>query len=197
MSFFGCSRIHSDASAYFAQGYEGQGEASLPRFEASKRRWSEYSLMFRDRCRSGLSGTPGKRVLVKANRGFESLPVRPYFAPNASRWRFEGLGGQGVPPAGRDKRMGPGQVSRGPNPDRIQSSGNLGAHCACAERTSPSTRRGSRKGFGEMWNQSLPVRPYFAPNASRRRFEGLGGQGESASKFADGPPPRPYRCSYA
>ena len=35
-----------------------------------------YYLKIRDRCRSGLSGTPGKRVLVKANRGFESLPVR-------------------------------------------------------------------------------------------------------------------------
>ena len=35
-----------------------------------------YLFRFRDRCRSGLSGTPGKRVLVKANRGFESLPVR-------------------------------------------------------------------------------------------------------------------------
>ncbi len=35
-----------------------------------------YGFQFKDRCRSGLSGTPGKRVLVKANRGFESLPVR-------------------------------------------------------------------------------------------------------------------------
>ena len=45
-------------------------------FEASKESLLGYSFRFRDRCRSGLSGTPGKRVLVKANRGFESLPVR-------------------------------------------------------------------------------------------------------------------------
>ena len=45
-------------------------------FEASKESLLGYSFWFRDRCRSGLSGTPGKRVLVKANRGFESLPVR-------------------------------------------------------------------------------------------------------------------------
>ena len=35
-----------------------------------------YVLQLRDRCRSGLSGSPGKRVLGKTNRGFESLPVR-------------------------------------------------------------------------------------------------------------------------
>ena len=35
-----------------------------------------YILKLRDRCRSGLSGSPGKRVLGKTNRGFESLPVR-------------------------------------------------------------------------------------------------------------------------
>ena len=35
-----------------------------------------YILNLRDRCRSGLSGSPGKRVLGKTNRGFESLPVR-------------------------------------------------------------------------------------------------------------------------
>ena len=35
-----------------------------------------YVLKLRDRCRSGLSGSPGKRVLGKTNRGFESLPVR-------------------------------------------------------------------------------------------------------------------------
>ena len=45
-------------------------------FEASKESLLGYSFWFRDRCRSGLSGTPGKRVLVKANRGFEALPVR-------------------------------------------------------------------------------------------------------------------------
>ena len=50
-----------------------------------------YVLKLRDRCRSGLSGSPGKRVLGKTNRGFESLPVRLYYAPNASRWRFEEL----------------------------------------------------------------------------------------------------------
>ena len=37
-----------------------------------------YVLKLRDRCRSGLSGSPGKRVLGKTNRGFESLPVRSF-----------------------------------------------------------------------------------------------------------------------
>ena len=49
-----------------------------------------YIVTLRDRCRSGLSGSPGKRVLGKTNRGFESLPVRPYFVPLARD--FEGLG---------------------------------------------------------------------------------------------------------
>ena len=53
-----------------------------------------YVLKLRDRCRSGLSGSPGKRVLGKTNRGFESLPVRPYFVPQSRD--FEGLGGQGI-----------------------------------------------------------------------------------------------------
>ena len=52
-----------------------------------------YVLKLRDRCRSGLSGSPGKRVLGKTNRGFESLPVRPYYVPQSRD--FEGLGGQG------------------------------------------------------------------------------------------------------
>ena len=42
-----------------------------------------YVLQLRDRCRSGLSGSPGKRVLGKTNRGFESLPVRPYYVPQS------------------------------------------------------------------------------------------------------------------
>ncbi len=48
-----------------------------------------YTLRLRDRCRSGLSGSPGKRVLGKTNRGFESHPVRLYFAPTAPRWCVE------------------------------------------------------------------------------------------------------------
>ncbi len=52
-----------------------------------------YVLKLRDRCRSGLSGSPGKRVLGKTNRGFESLPVRPYYVPQSRD--FEGLGGRG------------------------------------------------------------------------------------------------------
>lgn len=32
-----------------------------------------------DRCQSGLMSTLGKRVWVKAHRGFESLPVRQYY----------------------------------------------------------------------------------------------------------------------
>ena len=55
---------------------------------------SVYALKLRDRCRSGLSGSPGKRVLGKTNRGFESLPVRPYYVPQSRD--FEGLGGQGI-----------------------------------------------------------------------------------------------------
>ena len=55
---------------------------------------SVYAFKLRDRCRSGLSGSPGKRVLGKTNRGFESLPVRPYYVPQSRD--FEGLGGQGV-----------------------------------------------------------------------------------------------------
>ena len=57
-----------------------------------------YVLQLRDRCRSGLSGSPGKRVLGKTNRGFESLPVRPYYVPQSRD--FEGLGGQGILSAG-------------------------------------------------------------------------------------------------
>ena len=57
-----------------------------------------YVLKLRDRCRSGLSGSPGKRVLGKTNRGFESLPVRPYYVPQSRD--FEGLGGQGILSAG-------------------------------------------------------------------------------------------------
>ena len=57
-----------------------------------------YVLKLRDRCRSGLSGSPGKRVLGKTNRGFESLPVRPYYVPHSRD--FEGLGGQGILSAG-------------------------------------------------------------------------------------------------
>ena len=56
-----------------------------------------YVFKLRDRCRSGLSGSPGKRVLGKTNRGFESLPVRPYFVPQSRD--LEGLRGQGVPPS--------------------------------------------------------------------------------------------------
>ena len=57
-----------------------------------------YAFKLRDRCRSGLSGSPGKRVLGKTNRGFESLPVRPYYVPQSRD--FEGLGGQGILSAG-------------------------------------------------------------------------------------------------
>ena len=67
-----------------------------------------YILQLRDRCRSGLSGSPGKRVLGKTNRGFESLPVRPYYVPQSRD--FEGLGGQGVSYPGGEGRMARGQV---------------------------------------------------------------------------------------
>ena len=65
-----------------------------------------YVLQLRDRCRSGLSGSPGKRVLGKTNRGFESLPVRPYYVPQPRD--FEGLGGQGVSPPRGEKWLGLG-----------------------------------------------------------------------------------------
>ena len=65
-----------------------------------------YALQLRDRCRSGLSGSPGKRVLGKTNRGFESLPVRPYYVPQPRD--FEGLGGQGVSPPRGEKWLGLG-----------------------------------------------------------------------------------------
>jgi hypothetical protein len=32
----------------------------------------------------------------------------------------------------------------------------LGAHCSCAKRTNPSTRRGARKDFVATGNQSRP-----------------------------------------
>lgn len=67
-----------------------------------------YVLQLRDRCRSGLSGSPGKRVLGKTNRGFESLPVRPYYVPQSRD--FEGLGGQGVSYPRGEERMAQGQV---------------------------------------------------------------------------------------
>ena len=83
-----------------------------------------------DRCRSGLSGTPGKRVLVKANRGFESLPVRTNVRT-------------GFPTSQRGWTDGAGVGLRGPI-------------ARARKRTSPSPRRGSRKGFGERGNQSRP-----------------------------------------
>ena len=54
-----------------------------------------YVLKLRDRCRSGLSGSPGKRVLGKTNRGFESLPVRTLVrtgCPISQRGRTDGAG---------------------------------------------------------------------------------------------------------
>ena len=77
-----------------------------------------YVLQLRDRCRSGLSGSPGKRVLGKTNRGFESLPVRPYYVPQSRD--FEGLGGQGVLYPGVEERMARGAGPRGRNPDLNQ-----------------------------------------------------------------------------
>ena len=59
-----------------------------------------YILQLRDRCRSGLSGSPGKRVLGKTNRGFESLPVRTLVRiGNSIRWRryLDGSQGNGGP----------------------------------------------------------------------------------------------------
>ena len=59
-----------------------------------------YVLQLRDRCRSGLSGSPGKRVLGKTNRGFESLPVRTLVRKGISirRKRYlDGSQGNGGP----------------------------------------------------------------------------------------------------
>lgn len=98
-----------------------------------------YVLKLRDRCRSGLSGSPGKRVLGKTNRGFESLPVRTLVRRGNSirrRRYLDGsqgnggpippcptllrtkrfamalrrVGGQGVSHPGGDERMALGQV---------------------------------------------------------------------------------------
>ena len=100
-------------------------------FEASKESLLGYSFRFRDRCRSGLSGTPGKRVLVKANRGFESLPVRTNVrtgSPNqrdaTNGWRGGGFEGRAIPTV---IRMGLGKE---------------GAHCAGAEAHNPTTPEG-------------------------------------------------------
>ena len=87
-----------------------------------------YVLKLRDRCRSGLSGSPGKRVLGKTNRGFESLPVRPYYVPQSRD--FEGLGGQGILSVGGIIWMGlnfPKQTQR-----PLQSAGPN-----CGERDNP------------------------------------------------------------
>ena len=84
-----------------------------------------YILQLWDRCRSGLSGSPGKRVLGKTNRGFESLPVRPYYVPHSRD--FEGLGGQGYFLTQRAPRPGRGmkgfgiQVLRGDQSHLVQS----------------------------------------------------------------------------
>ena len=59
-----------------------------------------YVLKLRDRCRSGLSGSPGKRVLGKTNRGFESLPVRTLVRRESSirrRRYLDGSQGNGGP----------------------------------------------------------------------------------------------------
>ena len=64
-----------------------------------------YVLKLRDRCRSGLSGSPGKRVLGKTNRGFESLPVRTLVRTGCLISR-------------RGKTDGAGVGLRGRNPDR-------------------------------------------------------------------------------
>ena len=64
-----------------------------------------YVLKLRDRCRSGLSGSPGKRVLGKTNRGFESLPVRTLVRTGCLISR-------------RGRTDGAGVGLRGRNPDR-------------------------------------------------------------------------------
>lgn len=71
-----------------------------------------YRSELRDRCRSGLSGSPGKRVLGKTNRGFESLPVRFLLRT-------------GCLTSQRGKTDGAGAGLRGRNPDRNQSSKNI------------------------------------------------------------------------
>ena len=73
-------------------------------FEASKGPVLAYDFLFRDRCRSGLSGTPGKRVLVKANRGFESLPVRTNVRTGSLTTRRGRVAGAGAGLRGRIAR---------------------------------------------------------------------------------------------
>ena len=89
---------------------------SVYRNEAEEQPWANrlaegpllvYILKLRDRCRSGLSGSPGKRVLGKTNRGFESLPVRTLVRTGCL-----------MSPRGRTDGAGAGP--RGRNPDRNQ-----------------------------------------------------------------------------
>ena len=56
-------------------------------------------------------------MLGKTNRGFESLPVRPYYVPQSRD--FEELRGQGVSPPRGEKRMARGQVQGGAIPTAI------------------------------------------------------------------------------
>ena len=91
-----------------------------------------YILKLRDRCRSGLSGSPGKRVLGKTNRGFESLPVRTLVRTGCLMSRRGRTDGAGAGPRGRIARARSAQIHQpggvtakfsgrqGNNPDRNQ-----------------------------------------------------------------------------
>jgi len=69
------------------------------------------------------------------------------------------LDGAGVGRRGAQSR--PNTYMDGPRERR-------GAHCACAKRTSPSTRRGGGKDLGATGDQSLPE------NSSPQRLQGVG-----------------------
>jgi hypothetical protein len=91
-----------------------------------------YVLQLRDRCRSGLSGSPGKRVLGKTNRGFESLPVRTLVRTGCLTSR-------------RGRMDGAGAGLRGRNPDHNQYLDNRTNPSLSDPTTSRS--RGTSKGW--------------------------------------------------
>ena len=110
-----------------------------------------YDFRFRDRCRSGLSGTPGKRVLVKANRGFESLPVRTNVRT-------------GKPTSGTRRKDGAGAGLRG----SIARARSAQVHQSRGVTAKVSGRRGTNPERGLNHNFLRRVDDSSLPNAARR-----------------------------
>ena len=99
-----------------------------------------YVLKLRDRCRSGLSGSPGKRVLGKTNRGFESLPVRTLMRTGCLISR-------------RGRTDGAGAGLRGRNPDRNLSLKN-GPIPPCSTLLRPAVAGLRRAGRTEIFTHA-------------------------------------------